>query len=77
MTKPVLVNTLSWQRCEVVAIPDELWKRSTVEEKYSKNKQSGKDGKTLGKIKVDILDLDECSTINVSAFFQSWFQFRA
>lgn len=57
VTKPVLVNTLSWQRCEVVAIPDELWKRSTVEEKYSKNKQRGKDGKTLVLVSVPSLSI--------------------
>ena len=48
MTKPVLVNTLCWQRTEVVAIPDELWEGS--EGKSLVNKQSTKDGKTLSKV---------------------------
>lgn len=50
MTKPVLVNTLCWQRTEVVAIPDELWDDLSVEEKSSVSKQSTKDGKTLSKV---------------------------
>ena len=49
MTKPVLINTLCWQRTEVVAIPDELWEGLSVGEKSSVNKQSTKDGKTLSK----------------------------
>ena len=60
MTKPVVVNTLCWQRSEVVAIPDELWERLSVEEKSSLNKQSTKDGKTLGKVKVCATDCFIC-----------------
>lgn len=50
MTKPVLVNTLSWGRSEVVTIPGELREHLTEEEKLSIRKQTGEDGKILGKI---------------------------
>lgn len=50
MTKPVLVNTLSWGRSEIVTIPGELWEHLTEEEKLSIRKQTGEDGKILGKI---------------------------
>lgn len=50
MTKPVLVNTLSWGRSEIVSIPGELWEHLTEEEKLSIRKQTGEDGKILGKI---------------------------
>jgi len=52
VTKPVLVNTLCWQRNEVVSIPDELWESLSVEEKSSINKQSVKEGKTLALVSV-------------------------
>ena len=48
--KPVLVNTLSWARREVVAIPDELWECLSAEEKSSAKTQRSKEGRTLGKI---------------------------
>lgn len=54
MTKPVLVNTLSWGRSEIVTIPGELWEHLTEEEKFSVRKQTGKDGKILGKIIVKV-----------------------
>ena len=50
MTKPVLVNTLSWGRSEIVTITGELWEHFTEEEKFSIRKQTGEDGKMLGKI---------------------------
>lgn len=53
MTKPVLVNTLSWGRSEIVTIPGELWEHLTEEEKFSIRKQTGEDGKILGKIIVN------------------------
>ena len=54
MTKPVLVNTLSWGRSEIVTIPGELWEHLTEEEKFSIKKQTGEDGKILGKIIVKV-----------------------
>ena len=54
MTKPVLVNTLSWGRSEIVTIPGELWEHLTEEEKFSSRKQTGEDGKILGKIIVKV-----------------------
>lgn len=54
MTKPVLVNTLSWGRSEIVTIPGELWEHLTEEEKFSVRKQTGEDGKILGKIIVKV-----------------------
>lgn len=54
MTKPVLVNTLSWGRSEIVTIPGELWEHLTEEEKFSIRKQTGEDGKILGKILVKL-----------------------
>ena len=54
MTKPVLVNTLSWGRSEIVTIPGELWEHLTEEEKFSIRKQTGEDGKILGKILVKV-----------------------
>lgn len=54
MTKPVLVNTLSWGRSEIVTIPGELWEHLTEEEKFSIRKQTGEDGKILGKIVVNV-----------------------
>ena len=54
MTKPVLVNTLSWGRSEIVTIPGELWEHLTEEEKFSIRKQTGEDGKILGKIIVNV-----------------------
>lgn len=54
MTKPVLVNTLSWGRSEIVTIPGELWEHLTEEEKFSIRKQTGEDGKILGKITVNV-----------------------
>ena len=50
MTRPVLVNTLSWGRSDIVTIPGELWEHLTEEEKFSIRKQTGEDGKILGKI---------------------------
>lgn len=54
MTKPVLVNTLSWGRSEIVTIPGELWEHLTEEEKFSVRKQTGENGKILGKIIVKV-----------------------
>lgn len=54
MTKPVLVNTLSWGRSEIVTIPGELWEHLTQDEKFSIRKQTGEDGKILGKITVNV-----------------------
>lgn len=54
MTKPVLVNTLSWGRRDIVTIPGELWEHLTEEEKFSIRKQTGEDGKILGKILVKV-----------------------
>lgn len=54
MTKPVLVNTLSWGRSDIVTIPGELWEHLTEEEKFSIRKQTGEDGKILGKILVKV-----------------------
>ena len=48
--RPVLVNTLSWARRQVVAIPDELWECLSTEEKSSAKTQRSKEGRTLGKI---------------------------
>ena len=59
MTKPVLVNTLSWGRSEIVTIPGELWEHLTEEEKFSIRKQTGEDGKILGKIIVKVRSLSE------------------
>ena len=47
--KPLLVNTLSWPRTEVVAIPYELWELLSIAERSSMNKQSSNEGKMLGK----------------------------
>ena len=54
MTKLVLVNTLSWGRSQIVTIPGELWEHLTEEEKCSIRKQTGEDGKILGKITVNV-----------------------
>ena len=54
MTKPVLVNTLSWGRSDIVTIPGELWEHLTEEEKFSIRKQTGEDGKIRGKILVKV-----------------------
>ena len=54
MTKPVLVNTLSWGRSDIVTIPSELWEHLAEEEKVSIRKQTGEDGKILGKITVNV-----------------------
>jgi len=54
VTKPVLVNTLSWGRSETVTIPGELWEHLTEDEKFSIRKQTGQDGKILGKIIVKV-----------------------
>ena len=48
-TKPLFVNTLSWPRTEVVAIPCELWELLSIEERSSMNEQSSNEGKMLGK----------------------------
>ncbi|XP_015750307.1 PREDICTED: alpha-mannosidase 2C1-like, partial [Acropora digitifera] len=45
--KPLLVNTLSWPRTEVVAIPYELWELLSIAERSSMNKQSSNEGKML------------------------------
>ncbi|XP_067041919.1 alpha-mannosidase 2C1-like isoform X2 [Acropora muricata] len=46
-TKPLLVNTLSWPRTGVVAIPCELWELLSIAERSSMNKQSSNEGKML------------------------------
>lgn len=58
VTKPVLLNTLCWPRSEVVAIPDKLWENLSTEEKSSARKQeSSQEGKTLGKISFEGIEI--------------------
>ncbi|CAH3126967.1 unnamed protein product [Porites lobata] len=57
VTKPVLVNTLSWGRSEIVTIPGELWEHLTEEEKFSIRKQTGEDGKILALVSVPSLSI--------------------
>lgn len=48
LIKPVLVNTLSWPRSEVVTIPKELWERLSANEQSSMKTQRSKEGENLG-----------------------------
>ncbi|PFX33378.1 Alpha-mannosidase 2C1 [Stylophora pistillata] len=47
VTKPVLVNTLSWPRSEVVTIPKELWERLSAKEQSSLKTQISQEGENL------------------------------
>nr|XP_058950702.1 alpha-mannosidase 2C1-like [Pocillopora verrucosa] len=52
LIKPVLVNTLSWPRSEVVTIPKELWERLSANEQSSMKTQRSKEGENLVSVSV-------------------------
>ncbi|XP_068702429.1 alpha-mannosidase 2C1-like [Montipora foliosa] len=59
VTKPVLVNTLCWQRSEVVTLSSEFWAHLSMEERSSVHNQCSKDGRTLALVAVPSMGISD------------------